>query len=914
MAAQQVTVTGLVVDQESKLGIENARVVIVGTHATTQTGITGLFVLQVTVSGRSVVSVSMPGYQDLQLEIAVPETGTLNLGELSLRKSATADLDDLSLLPVISLDAEDADIDGQGDGQDISSILTASRDVFVSTASFTFGPARFRIRGYSPDYSELYVNGVPFNDAETGVPYFWQLGGLNDVLRNRDINIGLTPVSYGFGDIGGASNIDVRASRQRAETRLSYAVSNRSYDHRIMLTHSTGILSNGWSFSFSGSRRWAQEGYIEGTFYDAWSYFAGVEKRINNRHSLGLSVFGAPTIRGGSGPAIQEMYDLSGSNYYNPNWGFQNGEKRNARVSNAHLPMAILRHDFSISRRATLTTSLSYQAGRNGFGALAWDGPNDPRPDYYQKLPSFQRDPALAAEVAELLRRDQHARQLNWDSFYEANKNNERTITDVGGIPGNTATGLFARYFIEERRIDNKVWNFSSFYENFLSDRLSLNAGVAYRHFTGENFKVVSDLLGADYYLNEDRFARRDFPNNPEKWRSDLNDPNTLLQAGDRLGYDYLAQIRHGHVWGQATYKLPRWDFFLSAKLAGDRMWREGRMRNGLFPEDSYGESETVSFLTWQVKGGATYKLDGRQYLYVHAMSGTASPLYRNVFVSPRTRDQVNPYARPEKTLSGEAGYLFRSPNIKARASIYYTRFSDQSTIVSYFQDEGSDFDEDGTADVGGLVNFVLNGIEKTHMGTELAIEYKVSPSVSLTGVASLGDFRFSNRPQAYVVFDNSNRPLADGLPIFVENYFVSRTPQQAYSVGINYRSSRFWFLNVNINYFGKSYLDFNPLRRTAQAVSDIDYNSPEWHAIVDQELLPSAVTVDLFGGKSWKFGKHYIYLNVGIGNLLNNRNFITGGYEQLRFDFTDQNPARFPPKYFYAYGFNYFANISYKF
>jgi hypothetical protein len=45
------------------------------------------------------------------------------------------------------------------------------------------------------------------------------------------------------------------------------------------------------AFTVSGSRRWANEGYIEGTFYNAYAYFVGAEKKINARHSLALTAF-----------------------------------------------------------------------------------------------------------------------------------------------------------------------------------------------------------------------------------------------------------------------------------------------------------------------------------------------------------------------------------------------------------------------------------------------------------------------------------------------------------------------------------------------------------------------------------------------------------------------------------------------
>ncbi len=162
-----------------------------------------------------------------------------------------------------------------------SALLQSSRDIFVSRAGYTFGPARFKIRGYDSEYTSILINGVEFNDGESGRAYWATWGGLNDAVRNQDIKTGISAADYGFGRLGGITNIDTRASSYRKQIKVSYSLANRSYRNRMMFIAATGLLDNGWSFVVSGSHRWAQGGYVKGTFYDANSYFVSAEKKFN---------------------------------------------------------------------------------------------------------------------------------------------------------------------------------------------------------------------------------------------------------------------------------------------------------------------------------------------------------------------------------------------------------------------------------------------------------------------------------------------------------------------------------------------------------------------------------------------------------------------------------------------------------
>ena len=94
-------------------------------------------------------------------------------------------------------------------------------------------------------------------------------------------------------------------------------------------------------------------------------------------------------------------------------------------------------------------------------------------------------------------------------------------------------------------------------------------------------------------------------------------------------------------------------------------------------------------------------------------------------------------------------------------------------------------------------------------------------------------------------------------------------------------------------------------------AVEGLEPGTQSWESVINQEKVPSAVTLDFFGGKSWKFGDTFVFLNIGVNNILDNQDFITGGFEQLRFDYQDKNVDRFPSRDFYYYGRNYFINLS---
>jgi hypothetical protein len=795
----------------------------------------------------------------------------------------------------------EADFDGKAENQDISGLLQSSRDIFVSTAGYSFGSVRFRIRGYDSDQTSIMFNGIIMNDPETGRAFWSTWGGLNDATRNIEMSNGIGFADYGFGGIGGISNIVARASTFRKSTNLSYSASNRSYNNRIMVHHATGLMDNGWAVTISGSKRWALESYVKGTYYDAYSYFLSVEKKLNQKHSLGLLAFGAPNERARSSVSTQEAYDLSGSNYYNANWGYQNGEVRNARISSYNQPLVQLAHYWDINNRTSLNSSVHHWFGKGSSTSLEWAEANDPRPDYYRNLPSYWLlidDLDKYEEVLDQWKNNETYRQIQWDQFYFANSKRLATIENVNGIAGNSVTGFRSKYIVEDRRQDKNQSGFNTNLKHQLNSATMLAAGVNVTISKGRNYKMVSDLLGGDFWLDVDKYADEEPFTSTDESQSDLRFPNRIVKVGDKFGYDYTSNVNKSKVWGQAEWKLSRFDVFAGVELTNTVFWRTGHMQNGKFPDNSLGDSEKNNFFDYALKAGAAYKIDGRNYIVANGAMLTRAPFFQDAYISARTRDFTVPDLKSEGIFSGDLSYVIRAPRLKARATLYYTQLKDELWVRSYYHE-----------DLKTFVNYIMAGINKQHQGAEIGIEANVSPSITLTAVAAHGEYIYTSRPQVTIARDNDAALIAEDRTVYLKNYYVGGTPQTALSAGIKYNSSRFWFAGINGNYYDNNYLEPNADNYTAESMGNYWDGDYRIEKLLTQKKLDPAFTLDFFGGKSWRVDDYYIGLTVSANNLLNSKDIIMWGFEQLRTDLV--NPDRFPAKYSYMYGTTYFVNLT---
>ena len=244
-----------------------------------------------------------------------------------------------------------------GEDDDMSqnvTIISSNQNIYASQVGYLFSPVRFRYRAFNQKYNEIYINGAQMNDMESGQFRYSLVGGLNQQTRGVENALPFEVNNFSMAAMGGSNNYDFRPSHQATGTRITLSGANRNYTLRGVLTHNTGLQSNGWAFSANLTYRWANmnTAYVEGTFYNSLSYFFGAEKKLNDKHALSIVTWGNPTERATQGTATDEMYWIANSYFYNPNWGYQNGKKRSSRVVTDFAPTVMLTWDWDISQKS----------------------------------------------------------------------------------------------------------------------------------------------------------------------------------------------------------------------------------------------------------------------------------------------------------------------------------------------------------------------------------------------------------------------------------------------------------------------------------------------------------------------------------------------------------------------------------
>ena len=900
LASQNVNaIEGKVVSSSFEKELKGVTVKIKEVLFETKTESSGLFYLDKVPSGNIILEISLVGFNTQQIPIQITDFQTYNIGVIYLQQS----IEEFQNENVILLSNDDLLDDGEQSSDNIAGLFQASKDAYLKAAAYNFSQSWFKVRGYDSGYGIVSINGIEMNKLYDGRPQWGNWGGLNDVFRNQEVTNGIDASAISFGNILGTTNFTTRASDYKKGGKASVAVTNKSYTSRIMANYATGMNKNDWAFAVSASRRMANEGYLEGTTYNAWSAFVAVEKKLNMHNSLNFTAFLAPNRRGKSSPNTQEVYDLKGYKY-NAYWGEQEGDKRNSRIKEVVEPIAMLSHYYT-KNNTTLKTTIAYQFGHIGNSRLGYFNAPNPDPTYWRYLPSSYLRYPNSPDYANAYLATQNFLnngQVNWNNIYNLNTAKDNAL-----------------YYLYEDRVDDTQLIFNTALSTELNSSINLNAGIGFKNLTSKNYAKMLDLLGSNGFVDLDQYAVGDAQQN------DLNNPNKIVYKGDFFQYNYTikAVVANAFTQLQASYK--KIDYFIGVNFKSTSFQRDGLYKNGTYFDNSFGKSEKQSFLDISTKAGFTYKFTGRHLFNFNAAFVSNAPTTKTVFSNSRVNNNITPNLKSEKITTADASYIFRSPKIKSRLTAYYTKFNN-AIETSFFFAEGL------LGDQADFVNESITGVEKQNLGVELSLEYKPTATIKLYAAGSFGQFTYNNNPQLYLQSESFYDENSNFGTAYLKNYRVSGTPQRAYALGFEYSDPSYWWFQINGSLLSNNYLDISPLLRTNNFYLDADgtpflddetgveVTQQQVNELLKQEKFDNAFLLDVVGGKSWRVNNKYIGFFAGINNVLGEL-YKTGGFEQarksnyleLKEDKKLDKPI-FGPKYWYGTKTTYYLNVYVRF
>ncbi|MBR6433611.1 MAG: TonB-dependent receptor plug domain-containing protein, partial [Bacteroides sp.] len=574
---------------------------------------------------------------------------------------------------------------------DFPQILKSSPGVYVSRGGGGFGDSKVNIRGFKSENVAVLVNGAPMNDMEWGGVYWSNWAGLTDVSSNVQYQRGLGASKVSAPSVGGSINIVTKATDAKKGGFASYAVGNDGYN-KVLFSVSSGLTKDGWAFTLLGGKSWG-DGYVQGTEFEGYTYFASLAKRLGDNHQVSLTAFGAPqwhnqrsnydglTIEGWQ--QVQK-YMQPGEQYrYNPTYGFgKNGERKTSARNKYHKPQIQFNHSWQIDSKSSLNSMLYMSIG-DGYGysgqgtsaySSAWYGSSD-------------------GVLSTTFR--------NADGTFAYDKIQEMNEQSTSG----------SQMVMSTSKNLHKWYGLLSTYTKELNDQINFYIGIDARYYIGTHTNEIIDLYNGSYYI--DRYRKNVKAANFAGAGTDAFNYKKLT-VGDVVYRDYDGHVLQGGVFGQAEYDNDKLTAFVSGSISEVSQWRYDRF----YYDEAHAKSDKVNKLGFTITGGANYNLDEHNNVFANVGYISRAPYFSGgAFLSSTVSNAVNKDAVNEKVLSFEVGYGYRSRIFTANLNAYHTIWKDKTMARSF------DYtDADGNLD-RAMVN--MQGVNSTHQGVELEMNYK---------------------------------------------------------------------------------------------------------------------------------------------------------------------------------------------
>lgn len=829
---QSGSVKGSVQESEMAESVVGANIIVKGSAVGTTSDVDGNFLLEGIPSGSQVLVISFIGYAPREISVSVLADRTVNIGLIIISSEAIG-LDEVSIIASMAIDRKTpiavstitgAIIESKVGNQEFPEILRNTPSVYVTKQGGGFGDSRINVRGFDQRNTAVMINGIPVNDMENGWVYWSNWAGLSDVTSSMQVQRGLSASKLAVSSVGGTINIITNAAQMKKGGNVSSSIGNDGF-FKFGAVYSTGLSEKGWALSLQGTHT-RGNGYADGTEFRAYSYFASVAKVINDKHSVHLTALGAPQWHNqrNFGAFDGVTYDTLQSRgiRYNPQWGQKNGEEFSWNTNFYHKPKVFLNHYWNISPKTELATSAYVSFGRGGGTG-----------DLGRINGRFRTDRRFKAT------NPGGDGMVRWDDIVSWNAGNSVPDFGANNLPWTRGGGFDGQYvgtnenpgsgFILRSSINSHNWyGLLSTLTHTINDQFTFTGGVDARFYKGIHYRRVEDLLGLSAFFDDDDI------NNPVKYVTGEG------KDGGKIDYYNDGLVKWGGLFGQMEYSNNNLSAFLSGSFSNQSF---KRIDYFLYQEGQQ-ESDWESFTGGTVKAGANYNLTENHNVFVNGGYFSQQPIFDNVFLN--NTNNVNINSTNQQVYAFEVGYGYRSANFSLNVNAYNTEWTDRQ-ISRTTQVNG----QDGTA------NFF--GVGQLHKGIELDFSLTPISKLNITGMASFGNWKYSDDFTASV-FD-TNQQLIGTLDLFMKHVKIPDAAQTTLSVGADYEVIKRFRIYGNYYYADKIYADFN----VATDASFLTPGSQAWQ-------VPSYDLVDAGASYGFNLSDVEVILRVNVNNVLDNQ------------------------------------------
>ncbi len=759
---------------------------------------------------------------------------TVNLTETLIIGKGVIDLQENRKTPVAVSTISRQEIQDKAVGNvEFPEVMANTPSVYVSDQSAGFGDSHMYLRGFTEQNTAFLLNGQPINGMEDGNIYWSNWSAMNEVANAIEVQRGLGSSKLAISSVGGTVNIVTKATDKREGGFARFVVGNDSYLAGTV-SYNTG-LKNKWGFSVLLNHWQAHRKYAYGTGGQGQAYFVSVGYQPNEDHNINFMIFGAPQWhdQNYSTKRTSQWEEMGGDKKYNSTYGYYKGEGKNLRRNYYHKPVANLNWDWTINDKMNLSTvayaSVGTGGGTSGVGR------------------------ASSTTTGGLNGRG----YINFDQI-EANN-----LLDQDGIGNNGGVDINGKP-INNAAIRSSVNNHSWYgaVSNFTFDTqtgITLNIGGDVRFYKGQHHQQMIDLFGLKGWSEKNKVTgdaivvTETFSTNP--WKA------LFKTAGkdQRTNRDYNEDINYQGVFGQAEYEIGGFTVFAQGALSNQSYQKFDRWNYGGVEH----KSEKVKKTGWNIKGGMSYTFLDNNAFFVNAGRYSRQPFLDNIFTF-NTVDLQEPSVDNEEITGFEAGYRYKTRNLRVNVNAYYTKWGNRFLLMDY----GEEIIKDPAGNILDSYNYseYANNVTQIHKGIEVDFDARIERIWTVRGYVSYGDWQYDGSTPMQRRNNDAGTIVTQYDDVDLTGIKVGDAAQFTFGMGTKLDVTRSFSVDMDFNYYANIYSQVD----AKELVTNLHNGKP----YKPNKLSPYA-KVDLGASYELKFGTQKLRLRGNIKNLFNDQYII---------------------------------------